>query len=210
MCRRWRDSGRARDHVSVVSPGAEKSDGALTWRALAADDLPLLAGWLREPRVARWWHHDSTLEAVEEHFGPSVRGEEPGEDLVVLLDGRPVGLMQRSVISDYPEDLAEFSAIVDVPDGAVELDYLIGDADLRGRGLGARMIATIVDDTWRSYPTAPVVLVAVVAANTASWRALEKAGLRRIAEGPMEPDNPIDDPLHFVYRAARRRRPAEV
>lgn len=44
------------------------------------------------------------------------------------LDGHPIGLHQRSVIRDYPEDLAEFEAVVDVPHGAVELDYLIADA----------------------------------------------------------------------------------
>jgi hypothetical protein len=42
-----------------------------------------------------------------------------------------------------------------------------------------------------------------VAANTASWRALEKAGLTRIAEGAMSPENPLDDPLHYIYRADR-------
>lgn len=177
--------------------------GVLTWRSLAAADLPLLAEWLREPQVARWWNHGHTAEAVERNFGASVRGEEPGQDLVVSLDGHPVGLLQRAVISDYPEDLAEFSAVVDVPDGAVELDYLIGDAALRGRGLGSRMIALAVRSAWSDYPTAPAVLVAVVAANIASWRALEKAGLRRIAQGPMEPDNPVDDPLHYVYRVDR-------
>ena len=91
------------------------ADAELTWRPLAAADLDLLAGWLREPQVARWWNHDTSAGAVERDFGPSVRGEEPGEDLVVLLDGRPIGLLQRAVISDYPEDLAEFSALVDVP-----------------------------------------------------------------------------------------------
>ena len=89
-----------------------------------------------------------------------------------------MGLVQRSLISDYPEDLAEFSSVTEVAQGAVELDYLIADPALRGSGLGSRMIATIVEDTWRSYPTAPVVLVAVVAANIASWRALDKAGFR--------------------------------
>jgi len=76
-----------------------------------------------------------------------VRGEEPGEDLVVLLDGRPIGLLQRSVIPDYPEDLVEFATLVEVPDSAVELDYMIADPALRGRGLGARMIAQTVEDT---------------------------------------------------------------
>jgi aminoglycoside 6'-N-acetyltransferase len=153
--------------------------------------------------VARWWNHDSTLDGVERDFGASVRGEEPGEDLVVSLDGRPVGLVQRSVINDYPEDLAEFGALVEVPEGAVELDYLVGEPDLRGHGLGSQMIAALVDDTWTSHRAAPAVLVAVVAANVASWRALEKAGLRRICEGPMTPENPADGTLHVVYRTDR-------
>ena len=179
------------------------SDGFLSWRPLIAGDLPMLAEWLREPQVARWWNHETTLEAVERDFGASTRGEEPGEDLLVLLDGRPIGLLQRSAICDYPQDLTEFSAVIEVPVGAVELDYLIADPALRGRGLGSRMIAAAVEDTWNSYSDAPAVLVAVVAANVASWRALEKAGLKRVAEGPMSPDNPIDDALHYIYRADR-------
>jgi aminoglycoside 6'-N-acetyltransferase len=179
------------------------AEGVLTWRPLTAADLPLLTRWLREPQVARWWNHETSPDAVERDFGASVRGEEPGEDLVVSLEGRPIGLLQRSVIGDYPEDLAEYSQVVEVPDGAVQLDYLIGEASDRGRGLGPRIIAAAVRDTWDAYPSTPAVMVAVVAANTASWRALEKAGLWRVAEGPMEPDNPIDDPLHVVYRVDR-------
>ena len=180
-------------------------EGALTWRPLTAVDLPLLTQWLREPQVARWWNHETTAAAVERDFGPSVRGEEPGEDLVVSVDGHPIGLIQRSLIRDYPEDFADFAAIVDVPDGAVELDYLIGDAARRGRGLGARMIAAVIEDTWSAHPGTAAVLVAVVAANTASWRALERAGLQRIAQGAMTPDNPVDDPLHYLYRVDRPR-----
>lgn len=183
--------------------GVEPVDGVLTWRPLIAADLPLLAEWLREPQVSRWWNHEHSAEAVERDFGASVRGEEPGEDLVVSLDGHPIGLLQRSVISDYPEDLAEFSAVVDVPDGAVGLDYLIADASLRGRGLGSRLISMAVEATWSDYPGAAAVLVAVVATNTASWRALEKAGLQRIADGTMQPTNPVDEPHHYTYRIDR-------
>jgi aminoglycoside 6'-N-acetyltransferase len=178
-------------------------EGDLAFRRLTRADLPRLGEWLSEPQVARWWNHESSADAVERDFGASVRGDEPGEDLVVCLAGQPIGLLQRSVIADYPEDLAEFAALVDVPTGAVALDYLIGIADLRGRGLGARMIAAAVEDTWLSHPTAPAIFVAVVSANAASWRTLERAGFRRIAEGPMSPDNPLDDPLHYVYRIAR-------
>ncbi|MGB3185800.1 MAG: GNAT family N-acetyltransferase [Ornithinimicrobium sp.] len=181
----------------------ETASDVLIWRPLIATDLPLLARWLRDPQVARWWNHENTEEALERDFGASVRGEEPGEDRIVSLNGHPVGLVQRSLIGDYPDELAEFSAIAEAPDGAVQLDYLIGDAARRGCGLGSRIIAMAVDRTWLDYPTAPAVMVAVVAANTASWRALEKAGLQRIGKGPMEPDNPIDDSLHYVYRVDR-------
>ena len=199
-------SAAGHDGGNVEPAGVDGlSSAVLAWRPLTAADIDMLAEWLREPQVARWWNHDTTPDGIERDFGPSVRGEEAGEDLIVSVDGHPIGLVQRSVISDYPEDLAEFAAIVDVPDGAIELDYLIGDAARRGRGLGARMIAAAVENTWTDHPNAPAVLVAVVAANVASWRALEKAGMRRIAEGTMSPDNPIDDPLHYVYRVDRPR-----
>ena len=185
----------------------EDVDGELDWRPLVREDLPLLGRWLAEPAVARWWHHETSPEAVERDFGPSVRGEEQGEDLVLLLAGRPFGLLQRSRIRDYPEDAEALAALVDVPEDAYCLDYLIGEPALRGRGLGSRCIAWAVERTWRDHPGAGCVLVPVVAANRASWRALERAGLRRVATGELTPDNPVDDPLHHVYRVDRPARP---
>jgi aminoglycoside 6'-N-acetyltransferase len=178
-------------------------DGAITWRPVTVADFPLLRAWLAQPYVARWWNHETTHEAVERDFGPTARGEEPAEDLLALLDGRPFGLAQRSRIADYPEELAAFGAIVPVSEGAMTIDYLIGDPDLVGRGMGARMIRSLVAGTWAAYPSAPCIIVAVAAANIASWRALESAGLARVGEGEMEPENPIDDPLHVVHRVDR-------
>lgn len=194
-----REENRAMPDLDRNPEGAE----VLTWRRLTAADLPMLAGWLAEPQVARWWNHEVSAAALERDFGPSVRGEEPGEDLIVMVDGSPVGLLQRSRIGDYPEDFEEFAALVDVPPGTVTIDYLIADAARRGRGLGTRLIATAVRRTWTDYPDASAVMVAVVAANVASWRALEKAGLQRVTQGAITPDNPIDEPLHYLYRVNR-------
>jgi aminoglycoside 6'-N-acetyltransferase len=175
----------------------------LTFRRLARSDFPLLAGWLAAPHVARWWCHEFTPEALERDFGPTADGREPNEDWLALVDGEPVGLVQRSLVSAYEENLRDFSSLVEVPPGAVTIDYLLGSLTDTGRGLGTAMIAAMVARTWREVPDAPAVLVAVVAANTASWRALEKAGFRRVAEGDLEPDNPVDDPLHYVLRIDR-------
>lgn len=175
----------------------------VTWRPVAPADVPLLARWLAQPYVARWWHHETSVEAVERDFGPTARGEEPAEDLLALLDGRPFGLAQRSRIADYPEDHAAFVALTPVPDGAMTVAYLIGEPDLVGIGTGTRMIASLLESTWHDHPTASCVIVAVAAANAASWRALEKSGLVRVAEGEVEPDNPIDDRWHVIHRIDR-------
>lgn len=175
----------------------------ITWRRLAVTDFPLLRRWLAEPHVARWWNHETSPEAVERDFGAAARGEEPSEDLLVLLDGTPVGLVQRCRFEDYPDYYDELARSVAVPAGTVSIDYLIGEPDRVGHGLGTRVIRAVVAATWTDHPDAPAVIVPVHADNTASWRALEKAGFRRIAEAELEPDNPVDDRRHYIYRIDR-------
>jgi aminoglycoside 6'-N-acetyltransferase len=175
----------------------------ITFRQLDTADFALLGGWLTQEHVARWWNQETSPEAVERDFGPAVRGEEPSENLVALLDGRPVGLVQRYRLTDYPEYLTELAPVVEVPAGAWSIDYLIGDRERVGQGLGPLMIRAILARTWQDHPDASAVVVPVVAANRASWRALEKAGLTRAGSGDLKPDNPIDDQLHHVYRIDR-------
>ncbi|SEF18071.1 GNAT family N-acetyltransferase [Jiangella alba] len=174
-----------------------------TFRPVTRADLPLLGRWLEQPYVARWWNHDTGPDDLERDFGGTADGTEPGEDLLALDDGEPIGLVQRSRLADFAEYRDEFAALTDVPEGTATIDYLVGDPGRVGRGVGTAVIRAVVDDTWRTQPAVPALLVAVVAANERSWRALERAGFRRVAEGPMEPDNPVDDPLHYVYRLDR-------
>ncbi|WP_395107955.1 GNAT family N-acetyltransferase [Actinomadura sp. SCN-SB] len=175
----------------------------ITWRRLAEPDFPLLSRWLAEPHVARWWNHETSIEAVTRDFLPAARGEEPSEDLLAFLDGSPFAFVQRCRLRDFPEYVTELAAVMDVPEGGMTIDYLIGDRGLTGRGLGPALIRAVVAETWERYPDATAIIVPVPAANRASWRALEKAGLRRVAEGELEPDNPIDDRSHYVYRIDR-------
>lgn len=182
----------------------------ITWRPVAETDFPLLADWLSRPHVHRYWHHDFSAEGVARDFGPGTRGEEAGEDLLVHLGSEPVALVQRSRIEDYAADFEELAAIVEVPAGAVTIDYLIADAARTGKGLGTRIISDVVADTWAAYPEAPTIIVAVVAGNIGSWRVLEKAGFVRIAEGDITPDNPVDPPRHVVLRIDRPESPGSA
>lgn len=177
--------------------------GAVTFRRLTRADFPMLAGWLAEPHVARWWNHEFTPEAVERDFGPTADGDEPSEDHVVLLDGRPIGLIQYSRYEDYPEYKEELAPLLPVPDHGVSIDYLIGDPTLTGRGLGTIMIAAFARHIWQKNPDATCIIVPVSSANEVSWRALQRAGFRTVARGDLEPDNPIDGPSHEILRLDR-------
>jgi aminoglycoside 6'-N-acetyltransferase len=176
----------------------------ITYRPLQPADFPLLGRWLAQPHVARWWCHETSPEAVERDFGPTARGEEPNEDLLVHLDGVPVALVQRSWLRDDPDYLAELAAVAPVPDGAVTIDYLIGDPAHTGRGLGPEVIRTVVERTRSEHPAARAIVVAVHADNRPSWRALEKAGFVRTGTGEMSPDNPADSREHHVYQLVLR------
>lgn len=174
-----------------------------TWWHVTPDDFPLLARWLAAPHVARWWNHETSAEAVARDFGPSVRREEPNEDLLASLDGVPVGLLQRSFLHDYPEYSTGMALITGVPVGAMTIDYLVGDVANVGHGVGTAMIGSALERLWVEHEDATCVIVAVHADNVRSWRALEKAGLVRVGSGELEPDNPVDDRRHHLYRVDR-------
>ncbi len=175
----------------------------IAFRPLRREDFALLATWLAEPLVARWWNHETTLEAIERDFGVAVDGREPTDVCVALLEEHPFGLIQRYAIAAYPDYLKELAPVWRVPPGALSIDYLVGEPDHRGRGLGSAMIAAFVARSWAAFPAADDVVVPVSAGNRASWRALEAAGFARVAEGHLAPDNPIDPPDHVVYRLRR-------
>jgi aminoglycoside 6'-N-acetyltransferase len=168
-------------------------------RPLEGAELPLLGTWLAEPHVRRWWHHDPSPEAVERDFGAAVDGREPTELFAVLVEGRPVGLLQRYLISSYPEYEETLSVCDGVAlEGAAGIDYLIGEAGLVGRGIGTAAIrlgtAGAFDDLG-----AQRVVVAVLQANRASWRALERAGYRLVWSVEIESDDPAEaGPNHVL------------
>jgi aminoglycoside 6'-N-acetyltransferase len=177
--------------------------GEFSFRRLNRADFPMLAGWLAQPFVARWWNHQWSAEALERDFGEAIDGGESGEDYVVGLEGQPIGLIQRCRFGDYPDYQSQLALLLDVPAEALSIDYFIGEPDLIERGHGSAMIAAFVTRCWSDFPLAPSVIVPVVAANERSWRALQRAGFRRAASGDLTPDNPLDDPLHYVFRMDR-------
>lgn len=59
----------------------------ITFRRVTREDFGLLAVWLSEPHNRRWWNHETSREAIERDFGPSVDGAEPSLDFLALDAG---------------------------------------------------------------------------------------------------------------------------
>lgn len=176
---------------------------SVSLRPLTDDDLPLAKRWLHDPRVAEWWSDDPAAEFADlrqEHsFGGSTVYR------IVQVGARPVGLLLRYRLDDHLDYMHEFAAArVDLPADAWSMDYLLGESDAVGRGVGTAMIRAATEELWATEPTASCVLVAVHADNARSWRALQHAGFARVPGiFEMEPDTAAHDGRHVIYSLRR-------
>lgn len=149
----------------------------VTFRRLVDDDLPMLHRWLNEPGVVEWWEgDDASWEAVVRDYGST--SVDPVEHWIASVGGREVGWIQCYALADEPDESEPWWAL-GVDRGAAGIDYLLGDPAERGRGVGSAMIgAFVVDIVFGLHREWSQACAAPCAANVASWRALEKAGLR--------------------------------
>jgi aminoglycoside 6'-N-acetyltransferase len=168
---------------------------------LRTEDFWRLSRWQASPHVARWWRDPADPASIAAEYGPVVDGTDPTEVFVIELDARPVGIIQRYLLADYPA----WAAALDLTD-AVGIDYYLGDPDVTGRGVGSRAIALFARDTLTRYAGAAQVVAAPQQDNLASWRALEKAGFERLWAGQLESDHPSDAGPAYVYALGRDRR----
>ncbi len=176
----------------------------IAFRPCTRDDLPTVASWLARPHVARWWQEDPDLAAVRARYLPCVDGGDPTELLILEAGGAPAGFFQRYLIADDPLWAAALRGTGQPDtDTAAGIDYLIGEAALTGRDLGTASIAAFTRLVFARYRAAGLVAVAVSQANTASWRALEKAGYRRAWAGELDSDDPSDEGPMYLYRCER-------
>ena len=165
----------------------------VTLRPLRRTDFAMLAGWLREPLVAEWWHDDPTGDALARQYGPAIAGAEPTVLRIGLVDGEPAGLVQWYRLDDEPEYAAELRPWLPVPRGAWSLDYLLAGSRFRGRGVASDMLRLAL----RAIGPAEVI-VPVHERNAASQALLRRVGFVRVATARLEPDNPVHSRAHAV------------
>jgi aminoglycoside 6'-N-acetyltransferase len=177
---------------------------ALTFRRLERRDLPELSSWLSDPEVGRWWPDDRRLDALESSYGPGIDGVDPTEVFVVEIGGRSSGIIQRYRTSDDPswqETLRR--AMPALGEATAGIDYLLGRPEVRRRGVGTKMIDVFSGRLFDELADVTAIVVAVQQANRPSWRALERAGYRRVWAGTLASSDPSDAGASYLYRRDR-------
>ncbi|HEY5245297.1 MAG TPA: GNAT family N-acetyltransferase [Acidimicrobiales bacterium] len=185
---------------------------SIDFRRLARSDFGALSGWLSEPEVRRWWREDPALDAIETRYGPIVDGDDPTEVFVVVVDGVASGIIQRYRTADDPDWARALRtavpATVRTPSAGV--DYLLGRPDVRGRGVGTAAIDAFSATVFDELLDVTTIVASVQQANRASWRALERAGYRRVWAGRLDTADPSDDgPAYVLVRDREHPAPSD-
>lgn len=141
------------------------------FREVSPDDFALLSDWRRRPHVARWWGETSAEDLLKE-FEKEIA--DPLVELYIAVHkGQDIGFVQACdafAVGDgwWP----------DAAPGTWAIDYLIGEPDFIGKGLGSALISAFTD---RLFSRADIRTVTAdpEPGNTASIRACQKAGFTK-------------------------------
>lgn len=140
----------------------------LSLRPLTDTDIPLFKTWLHRPHVAKWYHDP-------EDWLVEVRGRESEfsfiRHFIAERGGEPIGFCQYYRCADVEE---EWYGTADLA-GVYSIDYLLGDENNLGQGLGRAIIKQLAQKVF-AIPGARRIIVQPEAENAPSCRALLSAG----------------------------------
>ena len=143
----------------------------IAFEPLRADHLPLVEEWLGREHVQRWWRDGGQS---LQHARDALAGSDRTRYFVIVVDGRPVGMIETYLLSDEPEWATQ---IGEGPDGA-GVDLFIGEQDAVGRGVGPQVLEQFAREIVFANPETTALVATVEEGNRRSWRAFEKAGFR--------------------------------
>jgi len=150
-------------------------------------DLPLLRRWLQSPHVVRWWGTPNL------HL-PALAQRSRDTHAVITADGRPVGYLcwQRP----SPSEL-EAAGLTDLPEDLVDIDILIGELELLGRGVGPRALILLLAKL--RGEGVEFAGLGTSTSNRAAIRAFEKAGFRLFRDF----EDPESGPCRYMVAQLR-------
>lgn len=177
-------------------------DEQIVIRPLARADLPLLLRWLNDPLVRNWWPREPPDSAgLEDKYGPRIDGTVPVRVYIYEYRGAPAGMTQCFRWAQRPS--RKFPVAIPA---AATIDFMLGEAGLRGRGVGSAAFAKFAGQVLQMYPDIDYLVGYPHRDNRAFQRVLANAGYRRLIEVADDlslPRPPAGDPnvLHIRPRA---------
>jgi aminoglycoside 6'-N-acetyltransferase len=141
---------------------------AYQFRAMSADDLPLVRRWLAKPHVREWWGDPREQFAlVSEDLE-----DEAMDQFIVETADRPFAYLQCYDPLAWPE-----GGLGAQPEGTRGIDQFIGEAAMMGRGHGSAFIRLFTEALLQTG--SPRIVTDPDPDNARAIRAYEKAGFAR-------------------------------
>jgi len=131
----------------------------------------MLLRWLRRPHVARWWGDAQHGMDHAARCGPEAHA-------IIVVDGTPVGYVCWQKPARHELDAA---GLLDLPEGLVDIDILIGEPERLGQGIGSQALGLLLARLGRDSAIRFAGL-GTSASNARAIRASERAGFRLFRE----------------------------
>lgn len=104
----------------------------------ASAHADLLSRWLKAPHVTEWWGETSLAAALDAESASTCQ--------IIEADGAPVGFLRWHPLTRAELDAAGLN---DIPNGGIDLDILIGEANCVGRGIGTEALRLAIAELER-------------------------------------------------------------
>jgi aminoglycoside 6'-N-acetyltransferase len=143
----------------------EMTESTYRFRTFTHADLPMVAGWLRSPEVARWWGAPETQELLvtEDLNEPLMR------QWIVEHWNTPFAYAQAYDAHAWPQNHLTHLAV-----GSMVIDAFVGEPEMLGRGHGSRFLRLLAQALVAEG--APTVAIDPVTDNWRARRAYAAAG----------------------------------
>lgn len=141
---------------------------AVSLRPASFKDWPLIARWLAQPDIARWWGSRSAAEAEIR-----IALDTPTAICSVILVGDEVAGYGQAVDASLTGD----EVVLKLPPGTWDISLFIGEPSQRGQGAGPVALNLMIREVFETTLAAGLSVVVPIA-HEAAVRTYERAGFR--------------------------------
>ena len=140
----------------------------VTLQPFKESHLKLLAAWLKQPHVARWFP------TPEEDLAWATNPSAGGSQAIIASGAAEVGYLRWQRVD---RDTLDSFGLQEIPANSVDADILLGEVGSVGKGIGPSALMVLAHKI-REEGDVPLIGLTTELENTRAHRAFEKAGFR--------------------------------